>query len=224
MDHPNDLSTRRTVHDRLSAELTRDLLERLAGYTVKASRRWWYGLEPGSPIVGGHTPEDILQLVILKTIRGIQEGPGRGRRLWDGERDLFDYFTSQIDSEISNLVRSWANRKVERSSQTAERRGIGEEAFLDTVVGEGKENPETLALRSEEERLSDEFVGGFLDFLGRDEELLVAIVGEIIDGARKPAEIAEALELPPERVYSVRKRLRRRLTAYCDHRDKNGVE
>ena len=218
MDDPNDLVARRTVQDRLSAGLTGELLQRLAGYcALKVSRRPWYGVwsDLGASMVGGHRPEDIVQIVILKTIQGIQEGPGRGRRVWDGRRDLFDYFTSQIDSEISNLGRSWANRKVRRSTQTAERFGIGEQAFQDSVMGGEEYSPETTALCVEEEQLADEFVGGFLDSLGDDEELLVAVVGEILDGARKPSEVAEALRLPVQEVYNARKRLKRKLEDYC---------
>ena len=206
MDDPNDLVARRTVQDRLSAGLTGELLQRLAGYcALKVSRRPWYGVwsDLGASMVGGHRPEDVVQIVILKTIQGIQEGPGRGRRVWDGRRDLFDYFTSQIDSEISNLSQSWANRKVRRSTQTAERLGISAQALQESVTGE--DSPETIALRDEEEQLADEFVSGFLDSLGDDEELLVTVVGEIIAGARKPSEVAEALQLPVQEVYNARK-------------------
>lgn len=217
MDDQSNLIARRTALERLSAELTEDLLRRLVAYcAVKASRRWWYGLRSasGASMVGGHKPEDIVQIVVLKTIRGIQEGPGIGRRIWDGDRDLFDYFTSQIDSEISNLGESWTNRKVRRSTQLADGSGRSEAAFLDTVVSHTEDTPETMALRCEEEQRADEFLSGFLDSLDGDDGLLIAVIGEIVDGAQKPAEIADALQVSVQEIYRAKKRLKRRFEAY----------
>ena len=201
------------------------MLERLTAYClIRAARHAWYGLKPsrGLPIVGGHEPKDIVQIVALKTVAGIEEGPGKGRRVWDGKRDLFDYLKSQIDSEISNLARSWTNRRTQRSSQAADRLGKSEARFLDGIVRSRQECPETLALRNEQEQHADDFVSGFLDFLGSEDELLVTVVGEVIDGARKPSQIADALGVPVQQVYSARKRLKRRLDAYSNSRAKKG--
>ena len=173
-------------------------------------------------MASGYSPEDVVQNVVLKTIRGIQEGPGRGRRIWDGDRDLFDYFTSQIDSEISNLGESWTNRTVRRSMDMAHRLATTEDAFLDRVVSPTEESPETIWVLREEEQRADKFVSGFLDSLDGD-DVLVAVVGEIIDGAQRPAEIAEVLQLPVQEVYRAKKRLKRRLEAYRSLQLKIGV-
>ena len=127
---------------------------------------------------------------------------------------MFDYFTSQIDSEISNLGESWTNRKVRRSTQLADGSGRSEAAFLDTVVSHTEDTPETMALRCEEEQRADEFLSGFLDSLDGDDGLLIAVIGEIVDGAQKPAEIADALQVSVQEIYRAKKRLKRRFEAY----------
>lgn len=205
------------ILEALQNELTKELVGRLVAYcAMKAARRLWYGLlvREDPSLAEGQQSEDIVQTVIAKTIAGAVDGPGKGRRIWDGRRTLYDYFTSQIDSELNNLGRSWVNQKFRRASQMERISDDGhQESFFESVADEKTENPEEIALREEVEAAADDFVSGFLDVLG-DDDFLVAVVGQIIDGVRKPREIAAALNVRVDEVYKARKRLRRRLGDY----------
>lgn len=173
-------------------------------------------------MAGGQKAEDIVETVILKTIAGATEGRGRGRRIWDGSRDLYDFLTSQVDSELSNLGRSWVNQRFQIASRLDKTFEDGQrENYFDTVADESSESPEETALRSELERSADEFVSGFLDEI-EDDDFLVAVVEQILDGVRKPREIAAALGVPVDEVYKARKRLRRRIDAYYVSRQDAG--
>ena len=136
---------------------------------------------------------------------------------------MFDYFTSQIDSELSNLGKSWTNRMVRRFTELADRTGTSEDTFLDSVMSDMGESPETRALRGEEEQRADQFLSGFLDYLDGDDDLLVAVLGEIVDGAQRPAEIADALQLQVQEIYRAKKRLKRRFDAYLRAQVEIGV-
>ena len=202
---------------RLHLELTEDLLHRLLAYAHRRSTgRQWYGLTAGSdaPLAGGKQPKDLVQIAITRTIDGAQNGPGRHRRLWDGRKPLYDYLTSLIDSEVYHLTNSWINERFRRAStmgkiSDADRR----EDFFDRVRDETVDCPEETLLNQEAETYADKFLWGFIDFLG-DDEFLVAVVDQIIDGARKPGEIAVALDVPTDKIYAARKRLKRRLSEY----------
>jgi len=87
------------------------------------------------------------------------------------------------------------------------------ENFYDTVADEATENPEEIALREEVETRADKFVAGFLDELG-DDDFLVGVVEQLIDGLEKPRELAAALGVQVQEVYKARKRLSRRLDDY----------
>jgi len=221
------VSSDQKILDKLGCELTRDLVGRLVAYcAMKASRRRWYGLLAGEdpPMAKGQKAEDIVQTVIMKTIAGATDGRGQGRRIWDGSRDLYDFLTSQIDSELSNLGRSWVNQRFRIASRLEKTFEDGQrENYYDTVPDESRENPEETALRTELESSADEFVSGFLDEI-EDDDFLIAVVEQILDGLRKPREIAEALGVQVDEVYTARKRLRRRLDAYCvSHQDAGPV-
>lgn len=221
------MSSDQEILDKLGCELTRDLVARLVAYcAMKASRRPWYGLLAGEDpsMAEGQKAADIVQIVIMKTIAGAREGRGRGRRIWDGSRDLYDFLTSQIDSELSNLGRGWINQRFRIASRLEKTFEDGQrENYYDTVPDESRENPEKIALRTELESRADEFVSGFLDEI-EDDDFSIAVVEQIVDGVRKPREIAEALGVQVDEVYKARKRLRRRLDAYyVSHQDAGPV-
>ena len=206
---------------RLEEELTPDLVARATVYAdQKCKWRRWYGLSigPGAPMAGGHTPEDIVQTAIVRTIDAAARGPGKHRRVWDGERPLFDHLTSVIDSEISNLTNSWINRSVRRGSQMSRVSDEGqEEEFFDTVAAKNDLTPAEVVLSQEAEQHAEEFLFGFVDSLDGD-ELLTSIVELIVDGVRRPREIAAELGVPVTEIYSARKRLNRRLAAFRESR------
>lgn len=212
----DDLNPNLEILDRLDAELTEAFVERLVAYCdMKARRRPWYGVfASGLSMAEGHGPEDIVQTVITKTLEGCLKGSGKHRRVWDGRRDLYDHLTSAIDSELSNLGKGWVNDHFRRAAQMEMVSEEGhKESFLDGVADETAETPEEISLSDEVEAQADAFVCGFIDKLG-DDDFLVAVVQEILDGARKPAEFANALDVQVAEVYKARKRLQRRLDDY----------
>ncbi len=87
------------------------------------------------------------------------------------------------------------------------------ENYFDCVTDETVDCPEENLLSKEAETYADQFLWGFIDFLG-DDEFLVAVVEQIIDGTQKPGEIAFALGVPTDKIYAARKRLQRRLVDY----------
>ncbi len=219
------------ILEKLRVELKDDLVNRLVAYChAKAKRRPWYGLllTSEASMAEGHLPEDIVQTAITKTLDAAMRGPGKNRRVWDGIRDLYDHLTSQIDSELSNLGNGWVNRKFRRATQMAE---VEDGAYFDGVKdstatssppgptstmiwkASSTETPETIVLDRQVEARADEFVCGLIDFLGED-DFLIRIVQEVLDGARKPAEIAKALDVKADAIYKARKRLQRRLEEY----------
>jgi len=90
----------------------------------------------------------------------------------------------------------------------------GNQSFFDGVADTSLSTPEDIVLKAELEAAADELVGAFIDSL--EDDLLVEVVGEIVDGARKPKEIAESLAVEITKVYNARKRLRRRLADFLD--------
>ena len=187
---PDDLRRRLDEHpwDETTARLFRHA-------DNKIRRLIWRGARRGHP-PGGVQAGDLVQTVYEKLLSGT--------RNWNPEKhpDLFEYLKDQVDSEVSNLVRSGENRRL-RS-----------EASLPAGALEGSDAPvPEAALAAEGERLSEEFFLGFLDFL-KDEPDLQKVVEAIVDGVGKPADIAHHLGVRFEEIYSRRKKLTRRLEEY----------
>lgn len=216
MAHVEDTPPNLAILDKLNDELTDDLVKRLVAYCdMRAKRRPWYGLLLAeASMAEGHKPVDIVQTAITKTLDATIKGPGKHRRVWDGRRDLYDHLTSAIDSELSNLGNGWVNARFRRATQMP---GVSEEGhsenFFDGVADSTAETPEEIALADEVEAQADSFVCGAIEILGED-DFLISVVQEILDGARKPAEIAKALGVRVEEIYKARKRLRNRLDDY----------
>lgn len=195
------------LRDHLSEE---GFVKRLGAYCrSKTVGRAWYGQSQKGTVsmAAGNTPEDIVHQAISKTIEGAKTGEGR---IWDGERDLFDYLTSVIDSELSNLQRSATNRRLVRAGTL----GSDDPAddFLSQVRDQQAQSGEDEMLAAEKEEEANAFVGDFIDSLQGD-DFLEGIVGCLIDGM-KPREIAEELNVPIKDVYNAKKRIANRLEKF----------
>ena len=77
---------------------------KLLAYTIKKARNLrWRGIlgisERADELIAGVSCEDVVQLVIIKTIEGI--------RKWDPDKgELEPWLIQQVNSEISHLVES----------------------------------------------------------------------------------------------------------------------
>jgi DNA-directed RNA polymerase specialized sigma24 family protein len=186
----------------LDVQSWNDIVDRLVVHADRKMRRLvWRNLRGGDP-PGGEEPTDIVQSVIEKVITGT--------RKWNPAKhpDLLSYLQDQVDSEISNLVRSFENRYH-----------ISEASLSDTKILEGTDEttPETELIAEGDKIQSDDFVLGFLEFLNKEPELQ-SIVEAILDGNKKRAEIADAIKITVSELDVQKKRLKRRLSDYLDQR------
>lgn len=173
-----------------------DTIPRLLSYAQnKIQRRKWMGKFGGDPPEGWQA-EDVVQTVIEKVFSGI--------RYWDPEKHpvLFDFLRSQVDSEISNRVRSLANKKLRTES----------------VLPEGNFQPvdkstlDESLMAKEQEKEADILFWGFYDHLS-DEPELQKVVEAIADG-KKRADMAQHLGVKVEVIDALKKRLGRRLKEF----------
>ena len=162
----------------------------------KIQRRRWRGSFGGVP-PGGIEAHDVVHTVIEKVLSGI--------RRWDpnSQPDLFGYLRAAVDSEISNLVRSYENRRLQSEGTVP----------ASTFEQIDESTPESALLAKEREAQSDVFITGFLDSLN-GEPNLQKLVMAFVDGMTKRSEIAEHLGVSVEEIDSQRKKLRRRLEDY----------
>lgn len=195
----------RALLDTYSDAWWKDTIKRLTFHASrKLERRRWRGVR-GGPAPGGHQAVDIVQGICAKVISG--------RRRWNPSRhpELFVYLRDQVDSEISNLVNSLDNRRVERL--VAPTGDDGDEQAVDPL--DGGPSPEDLVVSTQRESQAEEFALGFIDHLDGKTDLLET-VGVILDSGddAKPAAWADRLHVTAEEVYNRRKRLKRELKAY----------
>jgi DNA-directed RNA polymerase specialized sigma24 family protein len=186
----------------------------LVVYTLRKARRlYWQGIRDGD-MPEGKEAYDVVQDAIYQLISG--------ERRWDPDiqPDLFAHLQGIIDSKLSALVRSRANRRLRSEAALAAADRLPEDAPspLDAIASPGPD-PVEIALLEEQERRSEEFLIGLALFL-EGEPVLQKIVEAIADGAEKPADIAAAAELDTKTVYNARKRLQRRIQEFRVQHDK----
>ncbi len=171
----------------------------------KLKHRRWRGVW-GGPAPGGAQAVDIVQTACEKLV-------SRKRR-WDPEThpDLFLWLGDQVDSEISNLVRSVDNKRGERLVPTRDGEDWTEQPMDPRDQSAG---PEDLALSNEVESRANEFALGFIDHLAGKTDLLDVVDAVLsADGRSKPADWAARLNVPVAEIYGRQKRLRRELEKY----------
>ena len=180
----------------LTKEQLQEYLERLALYALRKFRfLGWAAKHTDCAGPGGKGPEDIASEVITKVLNG--------NRSYNPEKyPLFlDFLTSIVDSRISHLANSFERKKMVPLPITTNEQGDCEE-----IEFEGKEaTPAKICVHKDiaekvkiilaEEFKDDPVVNGLLECLGAD--------------IKKPAEIAELLEIDIKEIYNAQKRLQR---------------
>ena len=105
------------VLKRLDEELTQEMYDRLVLHAQhKVQRLFWQGGIYGAPLPEGLEPDDIVLRMVRRVLRGAREGPGKDRRCWDEQGDLYKYLAGAVDSEVSNLVNAKANQLLRVAS------------------------------------------------------------------------------------------------------------
>ncbi len=167
----------------------------------------WCGVRGGPP-PQGNTAEDIASEVILEILGE--------PTTWDPEEspDLFRFLCKKIRNKISNFVRGSENKKtlrIDPSAEDSEDNLIRYETkkFLESIHKQHRVDGNPM-VSNEEERISQDFILGLIDFL-QDEPLLIKYVECILDGDGKPNKVALKLEVDEQTVYNMKKRLGRRL-------------
>jgi DNA-directed RNA polymerase specialized sigma24 family protein len=184
-----------------------ETIPRLELYALRKARRlYWQGIMDGNMPTGQEAADVVLEAI---------EDLLTGKRSWDPsiQPNLFAHLRSIIDSKLSHLVESWANRHVRTESalSTEDNNATGSPS-PHVQFSEPTPSPAEMMLRAEEERLAEEFFWGFYEYLS-DEPLLQKVI-ECIDDDLKPAEMAAHLGVPQKEIYNIRKRLQRRLADY----------
>ena len=179
-----------------------DTVPRLILYAHrKVERLRWMGVLGGDPPEGWQ-PDDFVQTVFQKVYSG--------KRRWNPQEDsdLFNYLRSQLDSEISNRVRSLANRMLRTESTLPEDIPLDppDQATTDQAI-----------LSAEQDREANDNFWRFYDELNDEPQLQK--VGEAIFQGVKRAEMAQHLGVTVEQIDALRKRLDRRMRNYIKGRN-----
>jgi DNA-directed RNA polymerase specialized sigma24 family protein len=177
-----------------------DLLKLLKRLTLHAEcklvRLRWRGV-PGGPPPRGVQAEDIAAEAITRVLDGT--------RAWDErtQPDLLKHLRGVVDSLVSELVRSFDNRRFRRIGPP----GAGDES---TMVHEapGRE-PDPRELASSREA-AETFRAPIVEAL-REDELAYQVFECLEADITKPSDIADYLGLPVSEINNAQKRLRRKV-------------
>ena len=193
------------VRSQLEHHPWEEAIPRLELYALRKARRlYWQGIMDGNMPSGNEAADIVLEAI---------EDVLAGTRSWNPstQPDLFVHLRSIVDSKLSHLVESKANRSI-RSEAMLSTEEDHPSALL-VQFPDSSPSPDQIVSQAEEEQLAEEFFWGFFEYL-KDEPLLQQVSECIVDGITKPAEVATRLGVPPKEVYNMRKRLQRRLTEY----------
>jgi len=174
-----------------------------------------YGRQ-GGQIILGKTGEDFVSETITKIYAGI--------RKWDPKKtpDLTEFLFMVIKSEIRNLVKSPENKKTVEGDAPLSVVEDETRTFINQVIS-SIPNPDRQLLEKEHEKMADDFLTGFFEYLEDDSEL-TAIMQCVWDGQTKKDEIADTLGLDVEVVYNAWKRMRRKLAKYSSSPGRDEVK
>ena len=196
-----------SVREKLKRHPWDETIPKLLRHTRARIRGLVWGGRPGGELPGGQEAEDLVYGAIGKVMEGT--------RTWDPrtEPDLEAHLRDVIGSELNHLAVGFENRRFVRESSLPQK--TGEEAPaqpLDAFPSATPAPPEVMeerAAAAEGETFSREF----LVFLG-DESSLKDVAALVVAGTTKPAEIAKAMCVPVSEIYSIRKRLHRRIAEF----------
>lgn len=202
------LPIRKDVYDRLQAADWAEIGKNLLGFAIWLARRnygWWHSTSDQLP--KGMKFEDIVQLVILKTIDG--------RRRWDPAKGpLEPWLKDQIRSELDELYKSAANRREVYSAAVYENDGVetlqarqGGAAGMQVPYAPSAEEE---AIKREEEATAGKLLGAIYEKIAGQPEL-EDIISALMGGCEpKPQALADALDVQVTEINNRQKRLKRR--------------
>lgn len=194
------------------AVTSEEFMERLLSFTLRRKRaHYWRGIWDGH-LPGGKEAMDIVQEVIADVLTG--------SRAWDPAThpDLLHFLRSVVNSKISHMEEGAENRRVELAPLVNR---DDESDYFDTLEDRNVGNARTEVQEKEDEENNSELILTFHEFLA-DEPLLQGIVGCMIDGVTKRAEIAARLQRNEQDITNANKRLERRCKEFRDaYADKN---
>ncbi|MBZ0166142.1 MAG: hypothetical protein K8I00_04985 [Candidatus Omnitrophica bacterium] len=164
-----------------------DTIPRLIKYAVTKIRRLSWYQEQGGQVAAGKMAEDFVMDAIVKIYQG--------QRQWDPETmpDLLIYLFGVLRSEINHHSHSLENRCLH---------------FLDALSDRRQKDAQT----ADTDKMPDGFMEGFLAEI-KDAPRL-AEVAALLAAGRKPAAIAQELNIDVNEIYNLRKVLKRRLENY----------
>ncbi len=202
------------VRELLEAHGWEDTVPRLVKYARdEMGRRVWQGVFGGTA-PGGKQAYDLVTTAVEKLFDG--------RRAWDPatQPDLFVHLQGIVDSDLGHLARSLGNKLTLRALGRLVESDEAVEDLPDPMdeFASATPSPEAVTLLKEQERLSEDFLIELDEALQGDPELQ-RIVEAIVDGAEKPAEIAEEAGIATKAVYNARKRLQRKLDEFRKRRE-----
>jgi RNA polymerase sigma factor (sigma-70 family) len=167
-----------------------DLILQLTHYAearVRFRCKWF----PSQRLAGGVEGKDIAMDAITRLLQG--------RRRWDpdAEPDLLAYLKSVVKSILHDRVTETRREAVEADPED-------EPPLVDQVPAPNP-GPEQSAVAAEEAAATNRM----LEALDKEEDQLVFLA--ILDGTDKPADIAQALNLPVRDIYRIKQKIMRRL-------------
>jgi len=177
----------------------------LLAFAVSRARNYYWARGGPNEWPKGNKPEDIVQLVIEKTIKG--------QRKWDPAKGLLKpWLIDQVKSEIDALFKSAMARREAFSLDDDETDHLDEVPHRDTVhvsTASSDPTPEETVLRKEEEELASKRVSSLFAATADDPEV-EQVLTAIMNGCEpKPQEIAKELNTSTEDINNRMKRLRR---------------
>lgn len=178
----------------------------LVAFTIWCIRGYTWKYGGAFEIPQGHTAEDIVQHVIVKTLSG--------ERNWDPDKgELRPWLRWQVRSVVDAFANSAAHRHEDLPLEDDS--GSTDPEWLDYLSTNSQttmaDTPEEVLITEEE---TEQRVTVLFEVVEGDkdaEQLLDWILEAAIDGGDyKPRDIAVALDVPVKRVYNCIRRIKRR--------------
>jgi hypothetical protein len=159
-------------------------------------RTWW--LRDAGALAKGNTIEDVVRYAMI-SLFGDVDPDAEVKRRWDPIKypDPFVYLMCFVKTELNNLSVSKENRRSKR--------GVDDDALITT------DTAEALLLEAEEhpphEARIQRLYELLIDEIG-DDERLVKLHDQMMDGTLKPQVLADRLCMSVKDVYNLKKRMR----------------
>ncbi len=194
---------------RLSAVDWDQITLNLTDYALRKVRRLRWRTARADALPSGRTVEDLAHDAIAKV--------WSGERSWDPgtQPDLLHHLKGIVDSLVSHLVESPDHLLVRRFPETGEGTEVVDVfPVADPELGRTEHlaqqpaRPDDALLQKEQREADDELFDALLQEIREDQEL-EAVIGAIMDGATKPADISAGTGIDVKRIYKLREKLDR---------------